>query len=594
MGFYENFFDQIRWVYANLGRPHDHPLATWEQAFAPRDSFVLREPSGEDWEIVFPRNRDVPGDRARRAVAGHRESAFSLRRMLRAILAWLLRGVRAQGILRESAGPLLRLRAIRPGDASLTGLLAGVSDLLGQSVWPRVRSRLDSETLLRRSWIMLELGVACARGLLHGLRTGVSVEDLDELEFLEWLDAHAPLGRLSDVTRGSAPARMIYEIIFAYRDGDPGKPSLAAGVALRGLFRLLFGYSGAVAFDMPVSLAETTIAAYHEFLAKQPDVRFEFFSRVRKLEPSADGSRIEAVTLGIQATPVDGTYDPQLRVAGLDVWPNRPRYDRLVEGAALAEGRELEAGGYDLESSHTAWSDVGTRTLRAGEDFDAVVLAIPAPALGDIADALCRREPRWRAMVDHVTGVATLGVQVWSSAKSAELVTGRWSAGDRLVLGGSSDVLGTVADVSPFTRYEDWGGERPSCLSSCGPFHVEPDGLPPDRPSPEALAMAGARARELADAWMDGDAVGLFPRLAIASRHVSANTSPTARFITSYPGTTKFRLRPDEGLFGNLYLAGDWTRTGLNAGCLESAVTSGRLAARAIAGASYRIYGEHD
>jgi uncharacterized protein with NAD-binding domain and iron-sulfur cluster len=629
MGFYENFFDQIRWIYESLGRPGDHPLATWQQAFVPRDTFVLRErlgSSGEDWAIVFPRNRDIPGDRARRSVAGRPESAFSLRRMLRSILAWLIRGVRSLGILRDSAGRLLRLGlrprhggeaeagADAPLDRHLTALIDGVGDLLGRSVWPRIRARLDSDASLRRSWIVLELAAACARGLLYGLRTGVSLDDLDELDFLEWLDAHAPLGRLSDVTRGSAPARMIYEIIFAYRDGDHRTPSLAAGVALRGLFRLLFGYSGAVAFEMPVSLAETTIAAYYEFLAKQPGIRFEFFSRVRKLEPSADGTRIEAVTMGIQATPIEGTYDPLLRVAGLDVWPNRPRYDRLVECAALAEGRELEAGGYDLESSHTAWKDVGTRTLRVGEDFDAVVLAIPSPALADITDALCQREPRWRAMVDHVTGVATLGVQVWSTATATDLVGARGCAGrDRIVLGGSSDVLGTVGDISQFTRYESWGnGHGPqSCLSSCGAFPFRVDGLPPDQPCPEALARASTRARELADAWMVGDAIRLFPGLAclpegegargeaeggraIAGRHVSANASPTARFITSYPGTTKFRLRPDEGLFGNLYLAGDWTRTGLNAGCLESAVTSGRLAARAVVGRTYPIYGAHD
>jgi uncharacterized protein with NAD-binding domain and iron-sulfur cluster len=34
----------------------------------------------------------------------------------------------------------------------------------------------------------------------------------------------------------------------------------------------------------------------------------------------------------------------------------------------------------------------------------------------------------------------------------------------------------------------------------------------------------------------------------------------------------------------NLFVAGDWTSCGLNYGCVESAVISGRLAAHAIAG----------
>jgi hypothetical protein len=34
--------------------------------------------------------------------------------------------------------------------------------------------------------------------------------------------------------------------------------------------------------------------------------------------------------------------------------------------------------------------------------------------------------------------------------------------------------------------------------------------------------------------------------------------------------------------FDNLTIAGDWTATGLDTGCIESAVMSGRLAAHAI------------
>jgi hypothetical protein len=34
--------------------------------------------------------------------------------------------------------------------------------------------------------------------------------------------------------------------------------------------------------------------------------------------------------------------------------------------------------------------------------------------------------------------------------------------------------------------------------------------------------------------------------------------------------------------FDNLTIAGDWTATGLDSGCIESAVMSGRLAAHAL------------
>jgi uncharacterized protein with NAD-binding domain and iron-sulfur cluster len=44
------------------------------------------------------------------------------------------------------------------------------------------------------------------------------------------------------------------------------------------------------------------------------------------------------------------------------------------------------------------------------------------------------------------------------------------------------------------------------------------------------------------------------------------------------------RMDADRSGFTNLFLAGDWTRNGLNAGAAESAVRSGARCALAIAG----------
>ena len=43
-------------------------------------------------------------------------------------------------------------------------------------------------------------------------------------------------------------------------------------------------------------------------------------------------------------------------------------------------------------------------------------------------------------------------------------------------------------------------------------------------------------------------------------------------------------LHPAARTFGNLLLAGDWTLNGVNAGCAESAITSGMLASREVVG----------
>ena len=52
------------------------------------------------------------------------------------------------------------------------------------------------------------------------------------------------------------------------------------------------------------------------------------------------------------------------------------------------------------------------------------------------------------------------------------------------------------------------------------------------------------------------------------------------------------RLAADESGVDNLWLAGDWTRNGINGGCVEAAVTSGMQAARALSGHGRPLSGE--
>jgi hypothetical protein len=64
-----------------------------------------------------------------------------------------------------------------------------------------------------------------------------------------------------------------------------------------------------------------------------------------------------------------------------------------------------------------------------------------------------------------------------------------------------------------------------------------------------------------------------------------ANVNPSDRYVQSPPKTTRFRISPLDNTYDNLTIAGDWTACGLNVGCVEAAVMSGRLAAHALAGA---------
>ncbi len=73
------------------------------------------------------------------------------------------------------------------------------------------------------------------------------------------------------------------------------------------------------------------------------------------------------------------------------------------------------------------------------------------------------------------------------------------------------------------------------------------------------------------------------------SQFWTANVNPTDRYVLSPPGSTRFRISPLDITFDNLTIAGNWTQTGLDSGCIESAVISGLLAASAISGLP-RIY----
>ena len=57
-------------------------------------------------------------------------------------------------------------------------------------------------------------------------------------------------------------------------------------------------------------------------------------------------------------------------------------------------------------------------------------------------------------------------------------------------------------------------------------------------------------------------------------------------------GSVEKRLPSGASGFVNLVLAGDWTRNGIDAGCVEAAVMSGIRAGYALAGDSSRIPGE--
>src|SRR5260370_29422187 len=61
----------------------------------------------------------------------------------------------------------------------------------------------------------------------------------------------------------------------------------------------------------------------------------------------------------------------------------------------------------------------------------------------------------------------------------------------------------------------------------------------------------------------------------LKAQYVRANINPSDRYVLSVRGSMSARMRADESGVDNLYLAGDWVRTGINAGCIEASVMAG-------------------
>jgi hypothetical protein len=248
---------------------------------------------------------------------------------------------------------------------------------------------------------------------------------------------------------------------------------------------------------------------------------------------------------------------------------------------------------------------VASRTLRVGVDFDLVVLAVGLGAVPHVCREIVARDPRWRAMVDHVKTVATQAFQVWLSSDMAEL---GWKHGP-VAVSGFVEPFDTWADMGHLLQREVWQGRARSLAYFCSVLPDADVAATGDAATPAAVAALREQVRRDAATFLDRDVGHLWPRAVVdgrfrwdllvaprdddprpgnagserfASQFWTANVSPTERYTLSLPGSTSYRISPLDRTYDNLTVAGDWTACGFNAGCVEAAVMSGRLAAHAL------------
>ena len=625
MGFYENAFRLMRECYAELQRdPTTCPIADWRDAFTPAPLIGVADalPTGEwqIWEGALPPTSGLPGDPGpvRWTVAEYMVRSVALvRNLLETMRPGLAAAAAGPGSGDEPGALANRImRLLRLGElATVAGFTQAVSALemvigslsqypqnvvlallegIARSAREVLEQSLTQEVPLRRVWHVIDLTLATLRGMV---RFGIASDPrgfdaIDEYDCREWL----LLCGASEAAVNSAWVRALYDLGFSYEDADVTRPRIAAGQALRSMLRAFFTYRGSFFWRMQAGMGDIVFAPFYEVLRRR-GVRFHFFHRLRQLRLAAAESLapgelpfVERLEFEEQARiRGGGAYEPLVDVDGLPCWPSAPRWEQLEQGDAL-RGRDFE--------SH--WDEGGTaKTLRVGEDFDFVVLAVGLGAVPHVCADLVARDARWRAMVDHVKTVATQAFQVWLREDMAAL--GR--PGAPLNVSGFVEPFDTWADMAHLIPRERWPVPPRALAYFCS---VLDDG---DVASAAQAAAQHERVRENAVRFLERDIGHLWPGAVrpdggfrwdllvdprgaapdaetaarFATQFWTASVNPSDRYVLSLPGSTAYRISPLEQSCDNLTVAGDWTACGFNAGCVEAAVMSGRLAAHALA-----------
>ncbi|MDC8756393.1 NAD(P)-binding protein [Janthinobacterium fluminis] len=650
-GCYANAFAMMRQVYASLDRPAGAPLATWRDAFKLQDYVALAEDvqgQWRNWSMVFPALPGEPGD------AGGELTPWQ---MALALFGWIAAWAGQIGRSARQAeamaptpngkwpGWLRRLADAVAGEAGELGLdvalaaaalatLAGrlapdsrlhgsaehrmlAATLAGIRTWlhARYRAALDGNDDLRRLLICLDLGITVLRGLFEDgvLRHGFDV--INDIDLRDWLRKH---GGDEEWCVNSAPVRACYDLVFAYEDGDTGRPNVEAGTLLRAMARICLGYRGGIMFKMQAGMGDCVFAPLYELLRRR-GVRFKFFHKVEELLALRGDIDSIRVTQQVALAAPGQEYQPLVTVRGLACWPGAPDLGQVEPAQAAL----LRAGAVDLESYWSDWPQMHERhfgkpppsvTLRRGVDFDKVVFGVPVGALPALCPQLLELSPALKATSVKLRTVATQAYQLWLNRDLAQLGWTWRPGGQQPLLSAFAPPFDTWAAMDQVLAREDWpaGAAPKSVAYFCGALAVA--AYPPFNDG-GFVAQCNERVRQgalkqlcgqIGALWPAAGPAGAFPWQWLVDAHEGsgaarfdgqywrANVDPAERYVMSVVGSSRYRLATQQSGFANLYLTGDWIKTGLNAGCVEAAVMAGMQAARAICGSPGLVRGETD
>lgn len=151
----------------------------------------------------------------------------------------------------------------------------------------------------------------------------------------------------------------MYAQLFAFEDGDPARPNLEAGTALRWMMRMSFAYHGSVFYRMQAGMGDAVFAPLYEVLARR-GVRFAFFHRVEEILPQ-DGA-VGTVRLSVQAGLRSGAYDPLVTVKGPPCWPSARPCGQAAQACARWRPRRHRSGSI---ARHGNWAGPSRPAVRS-------------------------------------------------------------------------------------------------------------------------------------------------------------------------------------------------------------------------------------
>ncbi len=561
LGFYNTALHVLRSAYDELSDPN---IPSFDQAIEPWDTVWMADehPAGAwqpPWRFDFPSDPTaVPGQSGqvpdtaeliKRGVDLFREYLANLIGVSGSPSASVTALAAAAKVLVDSV--LFALNVLpRPLLTISFDLAACMVDAVVRLAWA-LASPLLSTAEIRHAWIAVYLVGTNLSGALRDRVALDGTDHLDALDYRAWLEKHSAVSAPPHVSSNAPPIRAFYDLAFSRVTG------LAAGVSLVAIARMVLGYEGHFTYKMRGGMGEIVFAPLYLALL-QRGVKFSFFHEVTAVTAAPDAGTLVVDEIHINRPTGTAGYQPTIVASTKDgssvhAWPS------AVPG--LGNQPKLQ------------------RILKRGSDFDIAVLGISVGGLSNaLVGSLRNASPRFATMIDGATHVATQSMQLWMTKSAAEI---GWLDAQHAMLISYERQFNSWVDMSHLLPKENW----PPLVKS---VHYLCD---------ELRASEGTDVQANAIDWITNHAHYLWPSFKwdalhdpaggtdaarMDAQYFRANYVGSERYVTVGPGSVQHRLAAGASGFRNLALAGDWVRTELSAGCLESATTGGLEAGDAI------------